>query len=594
VAEELDQQQNKIDDYVLLNVIATGKASQVWEVMHEQSGQTMAMKLLLPEAMFDNIDKNLLKHEYKVAQTLEHPNCCRSHGIVMRKTECYLLMDLFKTPNLKILIHSDIVAVQSRFAKLVEGVCLGLGHMHEKGWVHKDLKPDNILLNRASEVRLIDFSLAVKKATTFSKMMNSKRGEIRGTRTYLAPETIRKEPSVPATDIYSLGIIFYECLTGKPTFLGDSPNDLLRKHIGLEAPPASMSNPNVTAEMDRFLAKMLKKKAKDRFQSCEELMSEFRSTRVFKEEVIEGRQETAEEEQERTLGVSGDSDAIAEEMRNLMTSRRDSRSDAVVQEMIRRKPELKATYEAIKQEIQASKDKKTADIARKAIQIEQESEDRDSLKKGKKRKKKKRPESTETQQPAAPQQPAMQQPPMQQPPMQQPMAPQQPAAYYPPQQMPPGYPPGQVPMMPPGYAQPGMPQQGMPPGYPQQMPGGYPQQMPPAGYPQQMPPGYQQQPGMAQPGMPQQPAMMPGQPSVPPGQPGMPQPGMPEQPGVPQHQLMPGMPAGQVPQVPVQAPQTPVQTPQQPVAPQPAPAPAQPAPAQPDDIPLMTDLPDIE
>jgi serine/threonine-protein kinase len=568
VAEE--QQQNKIDDYILLNVIATGKASQVWEVMHEQNGQTLAMKLLLPEAMFDNQDKSLLRHEYKVAQSLEHPNCLRSTGIVMRKTECYVLMDLFKTPNLKQLIHSDIVTVQARFEKLVEGICLGLGHMHDKGWIHKDLKPDNILLNRASEVRLIDFSLAIRKANALSKMLKSKRGVIRGTRTYLAPETIRKEVSVPATDIYSLGIIFYECLTGKPTFMGDSPNDLLKKHVGMEPPPAAISNPNVTAEMDRFLGKMLKKKPKDRFQSCEELMSELRNTRVFKEEVVEGREETAEEEQLRTLGVAGGTDEIAKEMRNLMTNRRDSRSDAIVQEMIRRKPELLATYERTKQEIEESKAKKAADIARKAIKIEQETEDRANLRKGKKRKKKRKAPTESPQE--TPQQPAMQQPAPQpavpQPPAPQPMVPQQPMAGYP-QQMPPppGYPPGQVPMMPPtGYPQPGMPQPGMPEGDPQQMPPGYPQQAP-AGYPQQLPPGYPQQPGV-EPGI---------------AQPGMPPQQMPQEPGLPQQPLMPGMPAGQVPQVPVQPEPEPVE-----------PAPQQPAAPQSDDVPLMTDLPDIE
>ena len=579
----MSEEPDKIDDYVLLNVISTGKASQVREVMHEQSGQMMAMKLLLPEAMFESSEKSLLKHEYKVAMSLEHPNCCRSHGVVIRKTDCYVLMDLFKAPNLKQWVHSDRIGIQSRFAKLVEGVCIGLGHIHDKGWVHMDIKPENILLNRASEVRLIDFSLAVKKASVISKILNTKKGVIRGTRTYLAPETIRKESSTAATDIYSLGVTLFEVLTGKPTFLGDSPQDLLKKHIGVEAPPASLTNPNLTPDADRWLAKMLCKKPKDRYQSCEEILLEFRKIRIFKEEVIEGRQETKEEEQQRTLGVSGDANEIAEEMRKVMTSRRDSRSDAVIQEMIRRNPELRGTYEKVKLEIVESKAKKAADIALKAEKLEQEKEAEAKSRQKKKRRKKK---------PSADQPTAQPQQPVAQPPaMQQPMAPQQPAAgYYPQQQMPPGYPPGQ--QMPQGYLQPGMPQPGMSeqgysqPAYPQQ-PGyahpGYPQQ-PPAVYPQQGVPGYPQQ----QQAYPQQP-MMPGQQQPGALPPGVPQ-QIPQQPG--QQQMMPGIPAGQVPQTPVQ----PQQLAQQPQAPQqPAPQQQQPQVQQPpEDIPLMTDLPDIE
>ena len=561
MAEQQPKQQNKIDDYLLLNVIATGKASQVWEVMHEQSGQTMAMKLLLPEAMFDNEDKNLLKHEHKVAQLLEHPNCCRSHGLVIRKTECYLLMDLFKTLNLKQFIHADMVAVQSRFQKLVEGVCAGFGHMHDKGWIHMDVKPDNILLNRASEVRLIDFSLAVRKANAISKMLGGSKGLIRGTRTYLAPETIKKQVATPATDIYSLGVVLYECLTGKPPFVGDSPQDLLRKHVGTEAAPPSYMNPNVTAEMDRFIGRMLKKKPKDRFASCSEMLAEFRGIRVFKEQVIEGRQETREEEEKRIFGVSGDSAAMAAEMRNMMTNRRDSRTDAIIQEMIRRRPELQGTYEGLKQEIEDLRIRKAADIARKAEKIAIEREESAVLRQKKRKKKKKSPDQTTSGQPAAPRpqsppQMMPQHPAMQQPMMQQPMMmPGQPYPGYYPQQMPLGYQPGpgQMPMMPPGYFQTGMQQPGMPPGYPQQQ-------------------------------------MMPGQ------QPGMPQQGMPQQPMQPRAGQQP---AAQAPHAANPTAQPPAQKAQpKPTSARPVtsrPTPPKPAVIKPDeDIPLMTELPDFE
>lgn len=453
--------QKKIDDYLLIAPIASGKSGIVWEVMHEQSNQMFAMKLLNPNAMQDPDEKALLKLEEKIGALMEHPNLIRTHGVVIRKTECYLLMDLFKTPNLKAFINSSIEMVHANFRQLVEGVCAGLGHFHSKGWVHRDLKPENILLNRAGEVRLIDFSLAVKAASGIGKLMGGGRGPIRGTRTYLAPETIRKEATTPATDIYSLGVTFFECLTGTTPFKGDTPQDLLRKHIAAAPPLPSMRNERITPEMDRFILKMLAKKPKDRHESMDALLRDFNNCQVFKkDEEEEERQLEEAEKRERQKASGADlSSAQAEELRELMSSRRDSRADARIQAMIKSSPAMQREYEAIQLEQKEAEAKRAAERERRA----------NASTKGQaaKPEEKKKPEKKRK--------------------------------------------------APPQFQQPMMPGYGMPP---QQMPYGMPQpgmQMPPQGYPQQqmMPPGYPQQPMMPQQGYPQQPTPQPGMP-VPP------------------------------------------------------------------------------
>lgn len=494
MADEQQQQQNKIDDYLLISVIGTGKTAQIWEVMHEQSGHMFAMKLLLPEAMSDAEEKAFLKHEAKVAEQLEHPNLIRAHGLVMRKTECYFLMELFKTPNLKQFIFADIAGVHERIRKLIEGTCAGLGYMHDKGWIHKDIKPDNILLNRAGEVRIIDFSLAVRKAGGLAKLMGgNKKAAIRGTRTYLAPETIRKEPSTPATDIYSLGITFYEVLTGTPPFKGDSPQDLLRKHIATPCPEPSLLNDEVTPEMDRFVLKMLAKKPKDRFQSMEEVLTAFTSVQVFKEADPDEEEQRKAEEAARI--AAGEKTAEEIELEELMMERRDSRTDARIREMLAANPRLHETFRQLQIQQKEREAQRQAELKRRAERLKKE--------KGGVPDKK----APARQPPAAAPAPAAAQP-----------------YYPPPQQMPPGYPPG-YPQMPPGYGQPV-------PGYPPMpapggaVPPGYPQQMPP----QQMPPGYPH-PGMPMPG--QAPPPQPGQqqPSGPqPAQSPQPQPAQPQPP----------------------------------------------------------------
>jgi len=530
VADEQQELQNKIDDYLLISVIGTGKTAQIWEVMHEQSGHMFAMKLLLPEAMADAEEKAFLKHEAKVAEQLEHPNLIRAHGLVMRKTECYFLMELFKTPNLKQYIHADKAGVHERFRKLVEGTCAGLGYMHDKGWVHKDIKPDNILLNRAGEVRIIDFSLAVRKAGGFAKLMGgSKKAAIRGTRTYLAPETIRKEPSTPATDIYSLGIAFYEALVGTPPFKGDSPQDLLRKHIAAPCPEPSLSNDQVTPEMDQFVLKMLAKKPRDRFQSMDEVLTAFANIQVFKQADPEEEEKRKAEEAARI--AAGEKSAEEQELEELMSERRDSRTDARIREMLAANPALHATFKELQVKQQEQEDKRKAELKRRADRLAKERGEAAEKKTAKPKQKPK---------PATPQQPV-----------------QQPApAYYPPQQMPPGYP-------------------QMPPGYPQQMPG--------------YPPGYPQMPGAPMPGAPMPGMPVPGMP-VPPGYPQQ-MPGYPPQQGVPQQPMPPQpMPPQGAPQAPQPAPRQPVAKTQQPQQKKTTPAPKKPD----EDLEFMTELPDIE
>ena len=473
--------QNKIDDYLLIAPIASGKSGIVWEVMHEQSNKMFAMKLLNQNAMQDPDEKSLLKLEAKLGAMMEHPNLIRNHGVVIRKTECYMLMDLFKTPNLKAFINSGIEMVHTNFRQLVEGVCAGLGHMHGKGWVHRDLKPENILLNRAGEVRLIDFSLAVKAAGGLGKLLGGGRGPIRGTRTYLAPETIRKEPTTPATDIYSLGVTFFECLTGTTPFKGDTPQDLLRKHIASAPPLPSMQNDKVTPEMDRFILKMLAKKPKDRHQTMDEVLRDFNNCQVFKkdEEAEERQQEEAEKRAREKASGSDLSAAQTDELRELMGSRRDSRADARIQAMIKSNPAMQREYEAIQLEQKQEEEKRKAERERRAnASTRGEAAEPDE----KKKPKKKRKAPTQQQQPMMP-------------PMQQPMMP---GYAMPPQ----GYP--QQPMMPPGMPmqqagvppqQPGMPQPGLapPPGMPPQgMP--LPMQQPKAPTPQQSAPAVQQSP----------------------------------------------------------------------------------------------------
>jgi serine/threonine protein kinase len=139
----------------------------------------------------------------------------------------------------------------------------GLRYIHDTGYVHLDVKPENILINDEGEARVIDFTITER----IGKFHFSVR-KIRGSRSYIAPETIRRRPPTPQTDVYSLGCSFYEMLSGRTPFRADDPNQLLTKHLREQPPLIKNYVPNIHPLVDDLIQKMLAKKPGDRPTDC--------------------------------------------------------------------------------------------------------------------------------------------------------------------------------------------------------------------------------------------------------------------------------------------------------------------------------------
>lgn len=277
-----------IDDYELINCISTGSATQIWEVRKVGTTQSLAMKILLPEAFKDPELKSSLKHEASIAKSLEHPNIIRVIESKFTRKHGYVVMEYFRGGNLKTMIRNEHAQVQAKAKRVMECMAQAIGYMHEKKWIHKDVKPDNVLLTKGGEVRLIDFSLAGRAGSVVTHALKKKRNiVIQGTRTYLAPELIRREVITPSVDIYSLGVMFFEMLVGHPPFRHGNPNELLIMHVRDHAPPPSMLDKNITPEADRMVAKMMAKFPKERHANMQEVYAEIRNLNIFHEDPIE-------------------------------------------------------------------------------------------------------------------------------------------------------------------------------------------------------------------------------------------------------------------------------------------------------------------
>lgn len=312
---EVSEGDMTVGGYQLKNCIASGSHTQIWEVTAMGSPMQLAMKLMLDESRKDGAQKAILKHEYKVGNSLDHPSFLRFHDLEMNRDHAFFVMDYFRSPSLKNQITSNLIAVQASFGKLAAFLAQAYFLMHEAGWLHRDIKPDNILMNRAGECRVIDFSLSSRVKGALGKMLGGKQKQIQGTRTYIAPETILRKPATEQTDMYSLGVTFFEILTGAPPFAGDTPNVLLKKHLAEVPTSPSFINNNVTKELDRIVLRMLEKKPDDRFQTMQELESALRSVKCFEvdpqqllEEKLRKEKELADQSVDKRLDSRADAD----------------------------------------------------------------------------------------------------------------------------------------------------------------------------------------------------------------------------------------------------------------------------------------------
>jgi serine/threonine-protein kinase len=270
-----------LGSYRLLNLVGTGRHCEVWDAMHDALAERRACKLILPQYGKDKEQVALLRQEFTAAKEMQHRNVIRVFEFNAEKEMPFVAMEYFPSVNLKQLILQNKEALEARMPKIIERAAMGLSHVHERGWIHRDVKPDNFLINEQDEVKLIDFALADRKKTGFGKFFSG-RGKVQGTRSYMSPEQIRGQSLDDRSDIYSFGCTIFEALAGRPPFTGTSTDDLLNKHLRHQPPSLEASNRNVTTEFSNLIKKLLAKDRDDRPQTMLELQRDLMTIRVLK------------------------------------------------------------------------------------------------------------------------------------------------------------------------------------------------------------------------------------------------------------------------------------------------------------------------
>jgi tetratricopeptide (TPR) repeat protein/TolB-like protein/predicted Ser/Thr protein kinase len=257
-----------VSHYRILDKIGGGGMGVVYKALDAKLGRTVALKFLPPDVTHDEAVKKRLIHEAQAASLLDHPHICNIHEIGETPDgQVFISMAYYEGTSLKDRISEGPMPVREVF-EIVYSIADGLSKAHEHGIVHRDIKPGNIVITEDGFVKIVDFGLA--KIADRSRL--TREGMIPGTIAYLSPEQISGDDVDGRSDIWSLGVLAYQALTGEIPFQGDIDAAIMYRILNSDPAALSESRSDVPVEFEEVIRKCLQKDPSSRYQSASELL----------------------------------------------------------------------------------------------------------------------------------------------------------------------------------------------------------------------------------------------------------------------------------------------------------------------------------
>ncbi len=262
------------DRYEIHRRLARGGMAQVYLARDRSLDRPVAVKELVPEFAADPSFVERFRREAQAAANLSHPNIVGVYDWGAQDGTYFIVMEYIDGPSLSRVLRADGPLHPRRAAEIASEVAAGLGFAHSRGVVHRDVKPGNVLLTRTGQAKVTDFGIA--RALSSPDEDLTQAGSVMGTATYFSPEQAQGLPVDPRSDLYSLGVVLYELVTGRTPFAGETPLAIAYKHVQDDPQPPSTIISDLPEGLEAIIMKLLSKRADDRYASAEELRADLR------------------------------------------------------------------------------------------------------------------------------------------------------------------------------------------------------------------------------------------------------------------------------------------------------------------------------
>ena len=256
--------------YEIEREVAQGGMAEVYLARDQLLNRPVALKALFPEYAREPSFVERFRREAQAAANLNHPNIVAIYDWGQEEGTYFIVMEYVEGRSLRDLIRSEGPLEPGQAAEIAAEIASALAFAHRNGVVHRDVKPGNVLLTRTGNVKVTDFGIA--RAGTSDGLTQT--GSVMGTATYFSPEQAQGMPVDGRSDVYSLGVVLYEIVTGSAPFTGDSPVAVAYKHVRETPQPASQRNPDVPPDLDQIINTALAKNPDERYQSADDMRAD--------------------------------------------------------------------------------------------------------------------------------------------------------------------------------------------------------------------------------------------------------------------------------------------------------------------------------
>ncbi|MDP1713251.1 MAG: protein kinase [Anaerolineales bacterium] len=256
------------DRYQLLEKLGSGGMADVYRARDLMLDRSVAIKVLRKDFSTNAEFQNQFRLEARAAANLSHPNIVTVHDFGFADDLLYIVMEQIPGKDLKQLIRErGRFTVQDGIPLIVQA-CAGIGYSHRAGLVHCDVKPHNMLVSKDGRLKVTDFGIARALATI---AISERTNLVWGSPLYFAPEQAAGEPPSPASDVYSLGVVMYELLSGTPPFIAATADELARLHISARPIPIREYIPDIPSALEEIVMKVLSKEPAARYRTADQL-----------------------------------------------------------------------------------------------------------------------------------------------------------------------------------------------------------------------------------------------------------------------------------------------------------------------------------